>query len=84
MITVSCLNDANIYFDTLKLSPSHVAFVYRQPLNTQRFFTLDFAQAADAICLQVMHTTGQLVGIFIGSSDYVNNQIFANELQSRL
>ncbi|MCH4255052.1 LacI-family transcriptional regulator [Proteus vulgaris] len=84
VITVSCLNDANIYFDTLKLSPSHVAFVYRQPLNTQRFFTLDFAQAADAICLQVMHTTGQLVGIFIGSSDYVNNQIFANELQSRL
>ncbi|KGA57943.1 extracellular solute-binding protein [Proteus vulgaris] len=84
VITVSCLNDANIYFDTLKLSPSHVAFVYRQPLNTQRFFTLDFAQAADAICLQVMHTTGQLVGIFIGSSEYVNNQIFANELQSRL
>ena len=84
VITVSCLNVAIIYFDTLKLSPSHVAFVYRQPLNTQRFFTLDFAQAADAICLQVMHTTGQLVGIFIGSSDYVNNQIFANELQSRL
>ncbi|MDM3565581.1 LacI family transcriptional regulator, partial [Proteus vulgaris] len=50
----------------------------------QRFFTLDFAQAADANCLKVMHTNGQLVGIFIGSSEYVNNQIFAKELQSRL
>lgn len=45
VITVSCLKDANIYFDTLKLPPSQVAFIYRQPLNTQRFFTLDFAQA---------------------------------------
>lgn len=84
VITVSCLNDANIYFDTLKLSPSQIAFIYRQPLNTQRFFTLDFAQAAEAICQQVAKTVGKLVGIFIGSSDYLNNQIFVNELQNRL
>lgn len=84
VITVSCLKDANIYFDTLKLSPSQVAFVYRQPLNAQRSFTLDFAQAAEAICQQVAKTTGQLVGIFMGSRDYLNNQKFANELQNRL
>lgn len=84
VITVSCLKDANIYFDTLKLSPSQVAFVYRQPLNAQRSFTLDFAQAAEAICQQVAKTTGQLVGIFMGSRDYLNNQNFANELQNRL
>ncbi|MFU9003535.1 extracellular solute-binding protein [Proteus sp. TSJ240517] len=84
VITVSCLNDANIYFDTLKLSPSQIAFIYRQPLNTQRFFTLDFAQAAEAICQQVAKTVGKLVGIFIGNSDYLNNQIFVNELQNQL
>lgn len=84
VVTVSCLKDANIYFDTLKLSPSQVAFVYRQPLNAQRSFTLDFAQAAEAICQQVAKTTGQLVGIFMGSRDYLNNQNFANELQNRL
>lgn len=84
VITVSCLKDANIYFDTLKLPPSQVAFVYREPLNTQRYFTLDFAQAAEAICQQIAKTTGKLVGIFMGSSDYVNNQNFANELQNRL
>lgn len=84
VITVSCLKDANIYFDTLKLSPSQVAFVYRQPLNAQRSFTLDFAQAAEAICQQVAKTTGKLVGIFMGSRDYLNNQNFANELQNRL
>ncbi|WP_311753808.1 extracellular solute-binding protein [Proteus columbae] len=84
VITVSCLKDANIYFDTLKLSPSQVAFVYRQPLNAQRSFTLDFAQAAEAICQQVAKTTGKLVGIFMGSHDYSNNQNFANELQNRL
>lgn len=84
VITVSCLKDANIYFDTLKLAPAQVAFVYRQPLNTQRFFTLDFAQAVDAICQQIAKTPGKLVGIFMGSSDYLNNQHFANELQNRL
>lgn len=84
VITVSCLKDANIYFDTLKLPPSQVAFVYRQPLNTQRFFTLDFAQAVEAICQQIAKTTGKLVGIFMGSSDYLNNQNFTNELQNRL
>lgn len=84
VVTVSCLKDANIYFDTLKLSPSQVAFVYRQPLNAQRSFTLDFAQAAEAICQQVAKTTGKLVGIFMGSRDYLNNQKFANELQNRL
>lgn len=84
VVTVSCLKDANIYFDTLKLSSSQVAFVYRQPLNAQRSFTLDFAQAAEAICQQVAKTTGQLVGIFMGSRDYLNNQNFANELQNRL
>ncbi|MEQ5226632.1 extracellular solute-binding protein [Proteus cibi] len=84
VITVSCLKDANIYFDTLKLAPAQVAFVYRQPLNAQRFFTLDFAQAVDAICQQIAKTPGKLVGIFMGSSDYLNNQHFANELQNRL
>lgn len=84
VITVSCLKDANIYFDTLKLPPSQVAFVYRQPLNAQRFFTLDFAQAVEAICQQIAKTTGKLVGIFMGSSDYLNNQNFTNELQNRL
>lgn len=84
VVSVSCLKDASIYFETLKLPPSQIAFIYRQPLNAQCFFTLDFEQAAEAICQQVAKTTSQLVGIYIGNGSHLNSQIFADALKNKI
>ncbi len=84
VVTVSCLKDAKYYFDTLKLLPSQIIFIYHKPLNAQRFFTLDFAQAAESICQQVAQTAGKVVGIFGDNQDELNSQVFANQLQIRL
>ena len=84
VISVSCLKDASIYFETLKLPPAQIAFIYRRPLNAVRFFTLDFSQAADVICQQLAQTSSKLVGIFIDNRDYLNSQIFASELQNKI
>ena len=84
VISVSCLKDASIYFETLKLPPAQIAFIYRRPLNAVRFFTLDFLQAAEVICQQLAQTAGKLVGIFIDNNDNLNSQIFVSELQNKL
>ncbi|OAT30143.1 extracellular solute-binding protein [Proteus myxofaciens] len=84
VITVSCLKDATIYFDTLKLPPSQIAFIYRRPKNAQCFFTLDFVQAAKAISRQIASISGELVGIFTDNYHYLNSQTFVDELQNKL
>lgn len=84
VITVSCLQDANLYFDTLKLPPSQIAFIYRHPINAQRFFTLDFTQAAEAICQQIAKTQSQLVGIFSDNNGHLNSPTFVSEVRNKL
>ena len=84
VITVSCLRDATVYFDTLKLAPHQIAFIYRRPLNAVRFFTLDFSQAAETIFQQVKTSTANLIGIFIDNQRYLNSQTFLSELQNNI
>ncbi|SUC30043.1 Uncharacterised protein [Providencia rettgeri] len=84
VVAVSCLQDAAIYFDTLKLAASQIIFIYRQPVNAYHFFTLDYSQAADAICQQIATSRSQLVGIFSDDHGDLEHATFVSELQNNL
>lgn len=84
VVAVSCLQDANTYFDTLKLPASQIVFIYRQPANAHHFFTLDFSQAAEAICQQIATSRSQLVGIFSDEHGELEHSTFVSELQKSL
>ncbi|GAB1440055.1 hypothetical protein MASR2M36_28370 [Providencia sp.] len=84
VVAVTCLQDATIYFDTLKLAPSQVIFIYRQPENAYRFLTLDYSQAANAICQQIGTSRSQLVGIFSDDHGDLEQSTFISELQNSL
>ncbi|MGG4610578.1 extracellular solute-binding protein [Providencia sp. Me31A] len=84
VVAVTCLQDATIYFNTLKLAASQVIFIYRQPKNAQHFLTLDYSQAANAICQQIATSRSQLVGIFSDDHGDLERSTFISELQNSL
>ncbi|EJD6080718.1 extracellular solute-binding protein [Providencia rettgeri] len=84
VITVSCLNDASVYFDTLQIPPENVAFVYRKPQNAKVYFSLDYADAAQAIANQIAKDACERIGIFAESSYYLNSEEFVREVRLSL
>ncbi|MEX9908763.1 extracellular solute-binding protein [Providencia rettgeri] len=84
VISVSCLDDAAIYFDTLQIAPENVTFVYRKPQNAKIHFGLDYVQAAEAIANQIAKDSYKRIGIFAEASHHLNSEEFVREVRLSL
>ncbi|MGQ8773103.1 extracellular solute-binding protein [Serratia sp. NA_112.1] len=84
VVTVSCLSDSEIYYQTLRLPAEQILFVYRNPLQSQVTFNLDFAQAARAIGSEIAKSSPQHVGLLCEPINYTNSQNFINTLKETL
>ncbi|MFC0226877.1 extracellular solute-binding protein [Serratia aquatilis] len=84
VITVSCLADSEIYYQTLRLPKERILFVYRHPLQAQARFSLDYAQAAEAIAIEIAREHPQQVGVLCEPLAYTNSQLFVATLTDTL
>ncbi|EKT63675.1 extracellular solute-binding protein [Providencia burhodogranariea] len=84
VVTVSCLDDATIYFDTLQLSPENIIFIYRRPNNAKVFYTLDYDQAIKAIFGQVNIDEIKVLGIFADELCHLNSQAFIEAIDAQI
>ncbi|WP_392565474.1 extracellular solute-binding protein [Utexia brackfieldae] len=64
VIVVSSLNDAESYYQALKIDPSRIVFVYRKPKNAIAFISLDFELAGKEIAEQIMSKQYRRLGLF--------------------
>jgi len=84
VITVSCLADSEIYYQTLRLPADRILFVYRHPLQAQVRFTLDFSQAAQDIAAEIARDRPQQVGLLCEPLTYTNSRSFVDSLKATL
>lgn len=84
VITVSCLDDSNVYYQMLRIPDEQILFVYRHPLSAKVRFSLDFSQAAQAIAEAIAHQRPQHVGILCEPLGYTNSHIFVTSLKNSL
>ena len=69
VIVVSCLEDANEYYDQLNMEKENIIFVYRSPKNRINFAGFDFKQAGYDIAGKVNKRHNR-IGIFTDSAHY--------------
>lgn len=84
VITVTCLDNANIYFDALQVSPDDIIFVYRKPIDAQRFFTLNYDQPIDSIVEYLFDKRLTNIGVIAEENHWVGNQSFATKLEEKI
>lgn len=64
VITVSCLENADRYYQTLKGDNDRVIFVYRRPSGAEQYLSLNFAQAGQDIADMLMAKNYHHIGLF--------------------
>lgn len=84
IVTVSCLNDSEIYYQTLRLPAEQILFIYRHPQQAKTRFSLDFCQAATAIATAIAQQHPQQVGIFCEPLTYTHSHQFVDSLKITL
>ena len=84
VVTVSCLDDSERYYQTLRMPAEQILFVYRHPLHAQTTFSLDFAQAAQAIATEIARDRPMQVGILCEPLSHSYSQNFVDAFKNTL
>ncbi|WP_353241650.1 extracellular solute-binding protein [Providencia sp.] len=84
VIAISCLNNATAYFDALQIPEDDVVFVYRKPKGAKNFFSLDYRQAAEAVCSQIDFDDVQVVGIYADGSNRLDSEEFVEAFRKEI
>lgn len=84
VVTVSCLDDSERYYQTLRMPAEQILFVYRHPLHAQATFSLDFVQAAQAIATEIARDQPMQVGILCEPLSHSHSQNFVEAFKSTL
>ncbi|WP_392564449.1 extracellular solute-binding protein [Orbus wheelerorum] len=82
IITVSCLVDANPYYQTIKTPKDSIIFVYRKPFLAEQFISLDFERAGQDIAVGIMAKNYRNIGLFTNSTSNAPSCGLKNGLQA--
>lgn len=83
-ITVSSLDDASIYFETLQATHEDVFFVYRKPKGTDLYFSLDYQQAAQAIIKPISALKPKAIGLYADDLKYRDSEEFVQNMRLQI
>lgn len=84
IVTVSCLADSDIYYQTLRLPAEQILFVYRHPTQAQTKFSLDFCHAGQAIATEIARDRPAHAGVLCEPLAYANSRCFVDSLKNTL
>ncbi|WP_437887059.1 extracellular solute-binding protein [Phytobacter sp. V91] len=84
VVTVSCLDDCERYYQTLRIPAGNILFVYRHPERAQATFSLDFMQAAQELATGIARDQPKQVGILCEPLSHSHSRIFVENFTSAL
>ncbi|AKJ42323.1 extracellular solute-binding protein [Pragia fontium] len=70
VITVSCLEDANEYYNQLKIEPEKIVFAYRNIPHAQQYLSLDFQLAGQQIAEEIKNKGLKHIGLYTDLGKY--------------
>lgn len=79
VIVVSCLEDANEYYDQLNMKKENIIFVHRNPNNSVNFASFDFKRAGRDIASK-LNKKHNRIGIFTDFEQYSHANDFKEAL----
>lgn len=81
VIVVSTLDNANSYYQRIKIAKDKIIFVYRKPKSALQFITLDYEKAGADIASQIMKHDYKRIGLLSNSEHHTHAQSFKKGLQ---
>lgn len=84
IITVSCLDDASIYYRELSLPKANILFVNRKIKNSKAFAAFDFLAAGKDIAGYLSEQKFQSIGIFVDEQKFSNERLLAETLAGQM
>ncbi|OCG03279.1 extracellular solute-binding protein [Gilliamella sp. wkB112] len=84
VIVVSCLDNANSYYQTINIAKENIIFVYRKPKNAKQFITLDYEKAGQDIAKEMMAQNYKYIGLFSNSNQHTHSHSFKKGFKNLL
>ncbi|SCC18358.1 transcriptional regulator, LacI family [Gilliamella bombicola] len=81
VIAVSSLDNADSYYQKIKIAKEKIIFVYRQPESAVQFITLDYEKAGADIASEIMKHDYKRIGLLSNSEHHTHAQSFKKGLQ---
>lgn len=83
-ITVSCLDNANSYYQELSISKKNIIFINRYIKNARKFISFDFEHAGKDIQSYLSTNNYKSIGIFSDQSRFSNEREFVDCIVDKL
>lgn len=80
IIVVSCLENANAYYQNLSIAPEKIIFVYNRPKFAEKFVSLDYKNAGETIAKTIMDKHFINIGLLLDHKKYTYTQTFKKGL----
>ncbi|MRN52295.1 extracellular solute-binding protein [Paenibacillus monticola] len=84
IITISCLDDASIYYNELDIPQENIIFVNREIKNGKSFVSFDFVKAGMEIGRYLSDNQFQTIGIFADEQKFSNERQLAEMIAGQL
>lgn len=80
IVTISCLNNANDYYDEMDIPKENIIFVNRQLQNAEQFVSFDFKKAGSEISAFITENKYASIGIFSDEMKFSNEKLFVEAI----
>ncbi|MBT2667840.1 extracellular solute-binding protein [Bacillus sp. ISL-4] len=84
VIAVSCLSNANEYYEQLNINHENIIFVYRNLKNSIKFASFDFERIGRSIAKKMYEKKYQKIGIFTDLIEFTCSNDFKKGFMSEL
>ena len=84
IVTISCLDNANEYYDEIDIPRENIIFINREIQNAEQFVSFDFKQAGTDIGKYIQSNNYSSVGIFADEEKFSNEKLFIQALTQNL
>lgn len=81
VVTVSCLDNSQPYYDMLRLSPENVLFAYRQPAGAVCYISLDYVTAGEETARRALAQLPGHIGVFCEPLEFAHSARFTQAIQ---
>lgn len=81
VIVASCLDNANSYYQAIKIAKEKIIFVYRKPSKAKQFITLDYTKAGQDIAVEMMKQKYKCIGLFSNADHLHHSHAFKKGLE---
>ncbi|MEK8132606.1 extracellular solute-binding protein [Paenibacillus filicis] len=84
IVTISCLANANEYYDQMDIPKEHIIFVNRQLQHAEQFVSFDFKQAGAEISAFITESRYASIGIFSDELKFSNEKLFVEAILQQM